>query len=67
MAIVGAVIALEVVLVIERVFSTPHAPIVIPTSLSLASCGVVLAICVAASIMPYLRIRKIDPAIVLRG
>jgi putative ABC transport system permease protein len=67
MAIGGAGIGLELVLVIERSFSTPHAPILIPASLSLASCAVVLAICVAASLLPYVRIRKVDPAIVLRG
>lgn len=67
MALAGAVMAFEAVLFIERAFSTPHAPIVVPLSLSLTSFAVVLAICVGASLVPYWRIRKLDPAIVLRG
>lgn len=67
MALGGAVMAFEMVLFVERAFSTPHAPIVVPLSLSLTSFAVVFAICIAASLIPYWRIRKLDPAIVLRG
>lgn len=67
MALAGSMLGLEVVIVIQRMFSTPHAPIVIPWWLSLGSCGLVLVICLVSSVLPYLRIRRLDPAIVLRG
>ncbi|HVA51219.1 MAG TPA: ABC transporter permease [Pirellulales bacterium] len=67
MALAGSLLGLEVVFLIQRTFSTPHAPIVIPWWLSLGSFGLVLAICLVSSVLPYLRIRRLDPAIVLRG
>lgn len=67
MAVAGATGGLALVLAIERGFSTPHAPIVVPWWMSLGSCALVLAICLASSVLPYLRIRKVDPMIVLQA
>jgi putative ABC transport system permease protein len=66
MALAGSVLGLGLVLGIQRLFSTPQAPIVIPLALSLASCGLVLLICWISSWLPYHRIRKVDPLMVLQ-
>ena len=39
----------------------------IPWWLSLSSCFLVLVICLVAASMPYLRIRKVDPLMVLQS
>ncbi len=65
MAMAGSVLGLVLVLGIQHVFSTPQAPIVIPLALSLASCVLVLLICWLSSWLPYHRIRKVDPLMVL--
>lgn len=67
MAITGSAIGVGIVLVIRRFGSTPLAPIVIPPGLIAAAVGLVFAICLAASMLPFLRIRRIDPAVVLQG
>lgn len=67
MALAGAAIGLALVMAIERGFATPHAPIVVPWWMSYGSCGLVLAICLGSSLLPYLRIRKVDPLIVLQA
>jgi putative ABC transport system permease protein len=67
MAIGGSLIGLQLVTVIQRVFTSPNAPIVIPLWLSLSSCALVLLICLGSSLLPYLRIRKVDPLIVLQS
>jgi putative ABC transport system permease protein len=66
-AFVGSIAGLAVVLAIRQCWSSPLAPVDIP--LWLAGCSVVFvfAICLAASLLPYLRIRSVDPAIVLQG
>jgi len=66
MAMAGAAVGLVLVLAIERGFSTPHAPIVVPWWMSMGSGALVLAICLGSSILPYRRIRKVDPLIVLQ-
>jgi putative ABC transport system permease protein len=67
MAIVGSVIGTWTVSLIQVYFSTPRAPILIPLWLSLGSCGLVLCICLISVALPYLRIRKVDPLLVLQG
>jgi len=67
MAVVGSILGLGLVSLIQAVYSTPRAPIVVPWWLSLGSCVLVLAICLAASLLPYLRIRKLDPMMVLQS
>jgi ABC-type lipoprotein release transport system permease subunit len=40
---------------------------VIPLWLSLSSCGLVLVICLVSSLIPHLRVRKVDPLVVLQS
>lgn len=67
MALVGSLIGLQLVSLIQAAFSTPKAPIVIPLWLSLSSCALVLLICLVSSLIPYLRVRQVDPLIVLQS
>jgi putative ABC transport system permease protein len=67
MATVGCVVGLAAVAGIQWAFSTPRAPIVIPMYVSLGSCSLVYIICLISSFLPYLRIRRIDPAMVLQS
>jgi len=67
MAVVGSLIGLVVVAAIQHFCSTPWALIVIPWWLSLSSSVLVLLICLIASLLPYLRIRKVDPMMVLQS
>jgi ABC-type antimicrobial peptide transport system permease subunit len=66
-AFVGALIGLQAVAVIQHSLSSPHVLIIIPWWLSIGSCGLVLAICLFASLLPYLRLRKVDPVMVLQS
>ncbi len=67
MAVVGSLIGLLLVSVVQHFCTSPNAPIVIPLWLSLSSCGLVLIICLVSSLIPYLRVRKVDPLIVLQS
>ena len=67
MAVVGSIVGLVLVLGIEHCFSTPRAPIVVPWWLALGSCALVLAICLASSLLPYMRVRNVDPLMVLQA
>lgn len=67
MAIVGSLIGLQLVTIAQHFFSSPNAPIVVPLWLSLSSCGLVLIICLVSSLIPYLRVRKVDPLVVLQS
>ncbi len=67
MAVVGSLIGLLLVSLVQHLCTSPNAPIVIPLWLSLSSCGLVLVICLVSSLIPYLRVRKVDPLIVLQS
>jgi putative ABC transport system permease protein len=67
LATIGSVLGLGCVVIIQRLFSNPRAPIVIPWYVSSCSCLVVTGVCLVASLLPYWRVRSIDPAIVLQG
>ena len=67
MALVGSLVGLLLVAGVQHFCSTPRAPIVIPWWLSLGSCLLVLVICLISSWLPYLRIRKVDPLMVLQS
>ncbi|MHB0954780.1 MAG: ABC transporter permease [Pirellulaceae bacterium] len=67
MGLLGSIIGTWSVSAIQYYFSTPRAPILIPLWLSLGSCGLVLCICLVSVVLPYLRIRKVDPLLVLQG
>lgn len=63
----GAVLGLTAVAAIRALWHNALAPIVIPASLMAAAVATVFAICLVASLLPYWRIRRIDPATVLTG
>ena len=67
MAIVGSIVGLALVMAIQRFYSAPQAPILVPWWLSLGSSVLVLAICLISSWLPYQRIRKVDPMMVLQA
>jgi putative ABC transport system permease protein len=67
MALGGSLLGLLIVAVTQHLYSTPQAPIVIPWQLSSLSCVLVLTICLISSWLPYCRIRKVDPAMVLQS
>lgn len=67
MALVGSLIGLALVSVIQRLYHTPRAPIIVPWWISLGSCALVLVICLVAAMLPYVRIRKVDPMMVLQS
>jgi len=66
-AFVGSVTGVAVVIAIRQCWSSPFAPVDIPLWLAGWSVAFVFAICLAASLLPYLRVRSIDPAVVLQG
>lgn len=63
----GSVCGLAIVEAIRRFWDSPLAPVEIPLSLMAAAVVMVMVICLAASLLPFARIRRIDPAIVLMG
>ncbi len=67
LASVGSAAGLIVVAVIQSTVHSPHAPIVIPWWLSIGSCLLVTAICLLSSLLPYMRIRRLDPLFVLHA
>lgn len=67
LATVGSAIGLVCVLVVQTLLDTPRAPIAIPWFVSVGSCLIVTGVCLLSSLLPYWRIRKIDPAMVLLG
>jgi putative ABC transport system permease protein len=66
-AAAGAVVGLAIVAAIRTLWHNPLAPVVIPAWLMAAAVSAVFAICLIASLLPYWRIRRIDPATVLTG
>lgn len=66
MALAGSVIGLGIVALAQRLFSSPRAPISISAELAFGSCILVAVICVISAILPYSRIRKVDPVMVMR-
>jgi putative ABC transport system permease protein len=63
----GSAAGILVVLGIRRFWSSPLAPVDIRLELVGLSVAVIAIICLASSLLPYLRIRSIDPAVVLQG
>ena len=66
-AALGSVVGLLISLLIARTMSSARAPIVLTVPISAASVLLVVLVCVVAAWVPYWRIRRIDPASVLRG
>jgi putative ABC transport system permease protein len=67
LALAGAMIGMILVAVVQAAFTTPRAPIAIPWYMAAGSCALVAAICLVASLLPYLRVQRIEPAMVLQG
>jgi putative ABC transport system permease protein len=66
MATGGSALGLALAFAIQHQYSTPIAPIVVPAWLSSGSCLLVLLICLLSSVVPYLRVRRVDPLMVLQ-
>jgi putative ABC transport system permease protein len=67
LALAGSAVGLASVVIVQRLLSTPRAPIAIPWYVSLGSCFMVTAVCLVASLLPYWRVRSVDPAMVLQA
>lgn len=66
-AAAGSAVGVTLVLVTQRTMSSPIAPIELPLQLVAAGVAAVVGICLAATILPAVRIRRVDPALVLQG
>jgi putative ABC transport system permease protein len=66
-AILGAVLGLGVAVLLGKVITTPRAPVMITQAVAGGSVVLVTVVCLVAAGLPYLRIRRIDPASVLRS
>jgi len=64
---IGITIGLIITFLIRGLISTPRASVEIPNWLYLASSLLVLLICLVASALPYLQVRRVDPHSVLQG
>jgi putative ABC transport system permease protein len=67
MATAGSATGLGLVYAIIEIFHSPKAPIIVPWWLALGACTLVVLICLIAALLPYLRVRKLDPVMVLQG
>lgn len=66
MAVMGSLIGLAITWGMQHIFNTPKAPIIIPWQVTIGSFVLVLCICLVSSWIPYLRIRNVDPMMVLQ-
>lgn len=67
LAVLGSILGLAAVFAVKQFLSNPRAPIDVPYWLSLGSFGLVLMICLLSSLLPYLKIRQVDPLSALQG
>lgn len=66
-AAIGSVVGLIGSVVASRALSTPVAPVVLTWTVAAVSVVLVWLVCMIAATLPYLRIRRIDPAGILRS
>ena len=66
-AAAGSIVGVTLVLFTQRTMSSPIAPIELPLQLLVTGVVAVVGICLAATVLPALRIRRVDPALVLQG
>ena len=64
---IGAVAGLVASVGIQHVMSSPRAPVVLTVPVAVLSVILTVVVCLVAAWLPYVRIRRIDPASVLRG
>lgn len=67
MAVAGSLMGIAIVEAIRQLWHSPLAPIDVPQQLLAVAVGLVFLICLAAALLPFLQIRRVDPAIVLMG
>ena len=65
LATAGITIGLITVFVLQLVFSVPRAPIEVPWYLSLSSCCLTFASCLLCATIPYGKLRRLDPAMIV--
>lgn len=63
----GSLIGLVIVTAIRQNWNVTLAPIEIPPGLQVAGVIFVYFICLISSLLPFIRIRSVDPAVVLQG
>jgi putative ABC transport system permease protein len=66
-ALLGGTLGVAVSYILAAVMSTARSQAILSWEVSVGSVGLVALICLAAAWLPYMRIRKIDPASVLRS
>jgi putative ABC transport system permease protein len=66
-ALFGSALGLVGSVILGNVLSTPRAPVVMTLWVAVLSVVLIIGVCTAAAWLPYYRIRKIDPASVLRS
>ena len=65
-AFIGSVLGLAGALVLGRTLSTPRAPVLFAWWVLVGSVVLITLVCLVGATLPYWRIRRIDPAAVLR-
>lgn len=66
-AFLGSILGLIGSVLIGRLISTPRAPVVLTLQVAVGSVLLIVIVCLIAAWLPYWRIRRIDPASVLRN
>ncbi len=66
MAAAGSAIGIALVIGLQTTFSTPRAPIIVPAWLICGSCVLVIGICQISALLPYRKIRRVHPLMVLQ-
>jgi putative ABC transport system permease protein len=66
-AVIGSILGLLVALALGWALTSPRAPVVLTMQAALLSVGLMTLVCLLAAWLPYWRLKKIDPAGVLRS
>ncbi len=66
-AVLGSAAGIVLALLAQQLFSTPRSPITIPFSVKAISCLLVTAICMFSSLLPFLKVRSLDPQYVIQA
>jgi putative ABC transport system permease protein len=66
-ALLGSILGLVGSVILGNLLSTPRAPVVMTVWVAVLSVVLIFGVCTVAAWLPYYRIRKIDPASVLRS
>jgi ABC-type antimicrobial peptide transport system permease subunit len=64
---IGSVVGLLGAVAIGQLMSSARAPVILTTTVAALSVVLMIAVCLVAAWLPYWRIRRIDPASVLRS